>query len=71
MNQPIVIEELQKAIKQLKPGKASGPDMIPNELIINGGPNIHNTLLNVFNEILKTEKIPNKWKESEIISIYK
>ena len=71
MNQPIVIEELQKAIKQLKPGKASGPDMIPNELIINGGPNIHNTLLNVFNEILITEKIPNKWKESEIISIYK
>ena len=56
MNQPIVIEELQKAIKQLKPGKTSGPDM--NELIINGGPNIHNTLLNVFNEILITKKIP-------------
>ena len=30
-----------------------------------------NTLLNVFNEILITEKIPNKWKQSEIISIYK
>ena len=39
MNQPIIIEEIQKATKQLKTGKASGPDMIPNELMINGGPN--------------------------------
>ena len=71
MNEPINMNEITKAIKQLKKRKACGPDGIPNEVLIFGGHGIHRILLGMFNTILETENIPSQWKEAEIISLHK
>jgi hypothetical protein len=70
-NHNIKFEELLKAIKALKAKKASGPDNIPNETLINANKYIRQTYLNQFNSILKNQTVPTQWQTSNIIKIYK
>ncbi|GBP53239.1 hypothetical protein EVAR_88123_1 [Eumeta japonica] len=67
----ILRDEVMKAIKSLKKGKAPGEDNISNELLIRTSPIILNTLTNLFNEILTTEDIPHQWTTSTITLFYK
>ena len=64
-------EEITKEIKCLKNRKAPGPDNISNEMIKYGGPDLTSRLTDLFQTILKKCRIPEKWKESIIIPIYK
>ena len=68
---PITYCEVKKHIKTLKKNKAMGPDKIPNEAIMSMEEETLNTLTKLFNKILIKGEIPAKWKEGQIIRIYK
>ena len=67
----ITADELDQAILSLKRRKAPGPDGILNEHLINGGLPLNSLLLILFNKILQQEVIPQSWKDSIIIPLYK
>ena len=48
-----------------------GPDDIPNEALIEAGKKMRKNILTIFNQIYKTEEIPQEWKHGSIIRIYK
>ena len=68
---PILRDEIEKAIKQLKDGKAAGVDNIPGELLKHGGEKVINAMTLICNAIWKTRKWPHQWTESIIIPIPK
>jgi hypothetical protein len=59
------------AIEKLKSHKSPGIDQIPAELIKAGGritwSEIHKLIISIWNK----EELPEKWKESVIVPIYK
>jgi hypothetical protein len=63
--------ETELAIEKLKSHKSIGIDQIPAELIKAGGRTIsceiHKLIISIWNK----EKLPEKWKESIILPIYK
>ena len=67
----ITTEEVRGIVKNLKRGKAGGPDNILPEHIIYGGDYLILWLKKIFNEILHLEQIPSCLKESIIVPIYK
>lgn len=67
----ITDKELEKAIKNLKNGKAMGPDEIPNEMIKSGGKCLNRALKLLFNCILKSASYPKLWRYSIITPIHK
>ena len=71
INREITLNEIKDGIKTLQKGKATGPDDIPNEFLIEGERSVQVILWKVFNQIFAQEKVPEDWKEAEIISIYK
>ena len=65
------ISEVENAIRQLKYGKAPGIDGIHSELLSYGGRPIAEQLLKLFNQILRTGKIPENFKKAIIVVIFK
>ena len=65
------IEELQWALKKLKPRKASGPDSLPAELYALFDHSSEQLLLDHYNGVLATGSCPPSWKEALVVSIYK
>ena len=65
------VYEVKKAIKNLKNGKAAGPDGIPNEFLKAGGRPMRLELMELFNKILKSKVTPESWREGKVILIYK
>ena len=73
--EPLVPEpsafEVELAIEKLKNCKSPGIDQIPAELIKAGGRTIfceiHKLIISIWNE----EELPDEWKESIILPIYK
>ncbi len=66
-----LLAELQAVIKNLKRKKEPGNDNIINEQIKNGGKELMKTLTILFYKILKSRVIPEQWKITEIILIFK
>ena len=64
-------QEVQLALRRMKNGKASGPDEIPAEAWKSLGDEGINLLWELFRKIYDKEKMPNAWRESVIIPIYK
>lgn len=64
-------QELAKYMKALRNGKAAGPDGIPNEFLKSLQPSSMEALLNIFNDVLQTTKIPMEWKDSTVCLLYK
>ena len=64
-------EEIVKAIKTLKSGKAVGPDDIPAEALKVDVESTANMLLPLFKMILENEDIPKDWKEGHKIKLPK
>lgn len=72
MDAPPTGEELDKAIKRTKCGKAAGPDGIPPEVWKYGGPALRNQLLQLFCNIWSTTaEVPQDFKDATIVTIYK
>ena len=58
-------------MEDLKRGKSPSHDLILNEHVIYGGDALYKSLTDLFNAILYHERIPDSWRESLIIPIYK
>ncbi|KAM1283242.1 hypothetical protein ACFX2J_026125 [Malus domestica] len=64
-------EEVVVALKKMKHRKAIGPDDIPIEVWKVLGETGITWLTDLFNMILKTKKMPNEWRTSTLVPIYK
>ena len=64
-------KEVWTAVGKMKNGKAVGPDGIPAEVWKCLGEMGCNFLCRLFNEMLRGGKIPDEWRESVMIPIYK
>ena len=71
LDSPIDIEELNNAIKNLKNGKAAGPDDILNEFITNTTLDGKLCILALFNSVLSLEYFPSCWAVGSIVPIHK
>ncbi|VDP75182.1 unnamed protein product [Schistosoma mattheei] len=59
------------AIRQIKSGKASGPDNIPDEALKSDIEVTKNMLYLLFRKIWKEEQVPMNWNEGHLIKIPK
>jgi hypothetical protein len=73
--EPLVPEpsvcEVELAIEKLKRHKSPGTDQIPAELIKAGGRTIRCAIHKLIISIWNQEELPEEWKESNIVPIYK
>ena len=64
-------EEVRAAIKRMKSGKAVGPDDIPVEAWRCLGDLAVEFLTRLFNKILEGERMPEEWRRSVLVPIFK
>ena len=69
--EPISKEEVWEAVNKMKNGKAVGPDEIPVEVWKSLGDEGCSFLCELFNDILESESIPEKWRQSTLVPVYK
>ena len=67
----IHIEEVRKAVKQMKCSKASGGDGIPAEMYKHGGTTLVHHLHRLFLKIWDNEEVPQELKDASIVTIFK
>lgn len=67
----ITEDQIIGAIKRLKNRKAPGTNTISNEQIKYGGHTLIKEITKLFNKIIEEETIPNEWKTSITILIFK
>jgi hypothetical protein len=63
--------ETETAIGKLKSYKSSGTDQIPAKLIKAGGETLYSEIQRLICCIWNKEELPQQWKESIIVPIYK
>jgi len=71
LDEPPSMEELTKAIKQLKIRKATGVDGIPPEIWKYGGPALHSKLHEFLVCCWEQSKLPRDFRDAVIITLYK
>ena len=64
-------EEIKNAVRKMKKGKAVGPDELPVEVWKCMGEMGIKFLTRLFNRLLMGERMPEEWKRSVFIPIYK
>lgn len=64
-------EEIYRAAKKMKLKKAAGKDKIPMEAWMYGGKAIKEGLMEVIRRVWKEGEMPEDWKESIIVPLYK
>ena len=69
--EPITVNELAKALRSTRSGKAAGEDGIPAEVLKHGGPSLKAELLKLFNYCLESMALPQDFKDALIVTIYK
>ncbi|KAK3514197.1 hypothetical protein QTP70_009438 [Hemibagrus guttatus] len=62
-------DEVRKALKRMKSGKAVGPDDIPVEVWKCLGEAAVEFLASLFNRVLESEKMPEEWRRSVLVPI--
>lgn len=65
------LDEVEKAIRQMKCGKSAGPDGIPPEIFVYGGPEVAKNLHEIIVIIWNSENIPAELINANIITIFK
>ena len=60
-----------RSTKKMKKGKAQGPDDIPVEAWIALGNKGVEFLVNFFNRLLRGKKMPDEWRRSILVPLYK
>jgi Reverse transcriptase (RNA-dependent DNA polymerase) len=63
--------ELKEALKKMKTGKALGPDDIPIEVWRCLGDIVIVWLTKLFNTIFRSNKMPDEWRRSILVPIFK
>ena len=69
--QQISAEEVRVAMNRMKTGKAVGPDDMPVEAWRCLGELAIDFLTRLFNKILEDERMPNEWRRSVLVPIFK
>ena len=64
-------EEVKNAVRRMKKGKAAGPDELPVEILKYMGKMRIKFLTRLFNRLLVGEWMPEEWRRSVLIPIYK
>ncbi|KAK3571395.1 hypothetical protein QTP86_010707 [Hemibagrus guttatus] len=64
-------DEVRKALKRMKSGKAVGPDDIPVEVWKCLGEAAVEFLANLCNRVLESERMPEEWRRSVLVPIFK
>jgi len=64
-------DEVIKALKRMKNGKAVGPDDIPVEVWKCLGEKAIDFLAGLFNRVLECERMPEEWRKSVLVPIFK
>ena len=64
-------KDVKVALKKLKNRKSPGVDGITNELLKYGGESIIEQLLILINKILQSHKIPDEWRISRTVLLFK
>ncbi|KAK3574719.1 hypothetical protein QTP86_015389 [Hemibagrus guttatus] len=64
-------DEVRKALKRMKSGKAFGPDDIPVEVWKCLGEAAVEFLASLFNRVLESERMPEEWRRSVLVPIFK
>ena len=67
----IEVEDVQRAMNLIKIGKASGTSEVALESFKAGGDKCWKSLINVFNDILFEDKLPEEWMLSLLVLIFK
>ena len=67
----ITSAEIEMTLRNMKNGKATGPDNLPVKVWKSLGRTGVNFLKEAFNKITDEEKIPDIWRKSILIPIYK
>ena len=67
----IAMEEVDKAIKLLRRGKAAGLDGAVNEILKYAGPEMTRSLWILFRTLFEREQVPQDWTRGLIVPIYK
>ena len=68
---PPTLQEAQEAIEGLKPRKSPGPDNIPSDLLLGGGPEVYAYLHDLITEMWNSGSVPSTWRDALLITIYK
>lgn len=68
---PITNDEIAKVVKNLKTGKAPGPDGIPNEMFKKSEEETLEVYRQIMQKIAEKRNIPKQWQEGHIIRLYK
>ncbi|KAK3560678.1 hypothetical protein QTP86_014529 [Hemibagrus guttatus] len=64
-------DEVRKDLKRMKSGKAVGPDDIPVEVWKCLGEAAVEFLTSLFNRVLESERMPEEWRRSVLVPIFK
>ena len=67
----VTFDEVVGILKQFKRGKAAGPDGILNEMLMYGGTKILETLVQLFNTVIKHACCPKDWRRSFVVHLFK
>jgi len=65
------IDEIEKALKSMKPGKAAGPDGLPTELLQLGGDTVARELHKIIQAVWNTGQWPVDWRNSTFVPLFK
>ena len=71
LDNPISLHELKTSLRKIKSNKAPGLDGISNEFFKNLPENGKIFMLDMFNEILNQERVPESWGKVSTFMIYK
>ncbi|EYB86174.1 hypothetical protein Y032_0283g1296 [Ancylostoma ceylanicum] len=67
----ILPSKARVAIRNMRPGTASGPDLTPTDLLRAGGDRLHGILAAHSSSYLEKERIPDQWRTSPTILLHK
>ena len=68
---PYTKQEFEIVNKYLKKGKSPGRDNLPAEVFMEGGQQLQDLILDLFNRIKAENEIPYQWTQVQISTIYK
>ena len=66
----VSVEDVRKAVKNLKKGKLSGVDGITSEMLKYGGEALLEWLTRVYKVCMSEEKVPNDWVRAIVVPLY-
>ncbi|XP_061429967.1 uncharacterized protein LOC133356450 [Lethenteron reissneri] len=65
------VEEVLRAIRSLRPGKAPGRDDLPSEMLREGGVCAQTALYDIITTVWTTGRVPQDWKDALVVPLFK